>query len=95
MRKDPRKHDLAIPYIQGLNPSRKKRLELLTHQIQFFSNRLHKTLRLNYITPYGKEPLNATKDLATLIELVSKLQDLNEDILYQADLNYTKTTEEG
>jgi hypothetical protein len=82
LRQEPRKLDTTKPAIPNLTPSNKAKLELISHQIQFFSHRLHYTLRLNCITPYGKEKLYATKDLEQLIALANNLKDLYEVILY-------------
>lgn len=95
MRKDPRRlwrAELAhLEPISGLTPETKDKLSLLCHQISFFSDRIHKVLvigqdglRRRHGNDYRMP--SPSKDMEVLIRLVSELQDLHEDILYNADL---------
>lgn len=92
MRREPRSH-LTNPnprgqLIAGMGERQRKKLELLTHQIAFFANRLNESVRKHdLIKPKSSHhSASPSKDLTILIELVCDLQDLNEDILYNQDL---------
>lgn len=67
----------------GMREDLRKRLELLTHQISFFSNRIYEAVRKNAIVPpKSPTPSSPAKDLDILVELSCDLLDINEHILY-------------
>lgn len=76
--------------IQGLTPETHARLQLLTHLVAFFANRLNKHLIANSLSIYSDRRKRLTehspaKDLEALSRHACELLDLHEDILYHLD----------
>lgn len=85
------RQDPEAKEIRGLTPATRERLQLLTHLVAFFANRLNKHLIAGSMSIYSTRRKRLTehspaKDLEALSKHASELLDIYEDILYLQDL---------